>query len=100
MNTNPFRYTLDVAVSAEVRAQAARLKVSVRSLSKKTGIAATTLTNKANAASAFSVGEAGAVADALGLSASELVARAEAAVGAPTAPLTPTALAAPSEEVA
>lgn len=78
---NRFGYTLDEAVAAEVRAEIAKAPgLTVTSLAVTLGMRRATLTSRLKGHTPFRSSELHAVAEALGVPASELVARAEAVV--------------------
>lgn len=83
MDLNRTGYTrLDEAVSEEVRALIARTKgVSVKSIAEELGIRRATLSSRVNGHAAFAPSLLAAVAERLGTTASEIVARAERALG-------------------
>lgn len=83
MDMNRTGYTgLDEAVSEEVRALIARTKgVSVKSIAEELGIRRATLSSRVNGHAAFAPSLLAAVAARLGTTASEIVARAELALG-------------------
>ncbi|ETJ06959.1 MAG: hypothetical protein Q605_AUC00176G0002 [Actinomyces urogenitalis DORA_12] len=88
MRTNPLRYRLDEAVSSESRGALAKARAQIVNIAGETGISRNSLSRKINGISAFTVGELGAFARSIGLTATELVARAEqaeatSAVGTP-----------------
>ncbi len=81
MPLNRYGYTLDSAVSAEVRAEIARTpNLTVTSLAEKLNMRRATLASRINGRSPFRSSELHAVAAELGLTASEIVARAESLV--------------------
>lgn len=83
MQVNRFGYTLDEAVSAEVRAEIARTPgVTTTSLAKALGLRRATLASRINGHTPFRSSELHVVATALGITASEITARAEAVVSA------------------
>ena len=79
------RYTdLDAAVASEVRAEAARVGLSVSRLADRVGVRRHTLSARLNGPTPFRPSELSAVASALGVTASALVARAEAHLTTPS----------------
>lgn len=83
MDMNRTGYTdLDEAVAEEVRALIARTKgVSIKSLAEDLGIRRATLSLRVNGRAAFVPSLLSAVASRLGTTASDIVARAEQALG-------------------
>ncbi|RJF41932.1 hypothetical protein D4740_07665 [Actinomyces sp. 2119] len=82
MTWTPLRYIFDEAVSAEVRSQAHRTGLSAEDLSVVTGLSLVTVQDGLSGQVPFSVSELSKVAAPLGVSASEIIARAERVVAA------------------
>lgn len=75
-------YTLDTAVAAEVRAEIARhLEITVTSLAERLGCSRVSMSRRINGHRPFSAADLDRIAVLMGLRASDLVVRAERALG-------------------
>ncbi|WP_127842706.1 hypothetical protein [Actinomyces wuliandei] len=82
MTWTPLRHIFDEAVSAEVCSQAHRTGLSAEDLSIVTGLSLVTVQDGLSGQAPFTVSELSKVAAPLGVSASEIIARAERVVAA------------------
>ena len=82
MNNYPSRSKLDAAISFEIRAAASQQQVSLTKLANVLGISRQGLYLKLNARTAFLPGELAVLGEIFNIPASELTARAEAALAA------------------
>ena len=73
---------IEAFVSAEIRAEAARHRLPLAFLADKAGVSRQTFSRKINGQISFRLREVNGVANYFGLTASELLARAEAALAA------------------
>lgn len=75
---------IETLVGAEIRAEAARHRLPLAFLAAKAGVSRQTFSRKINGQMSFRLKEVNGVANYFGLTASELIARAEHALAAST----------------